>query len=88
MDALKARERLSKLDIADLNKQDIIIKDANGDPRVWRRVCLSAGMKIGVFQDKVLSPVLNWVRNLHCCTFTDLRDDAVFGPEDANATDM
>lgn len=76
------------------------LQDANGDPRIWRRVRLSAGMKIGVFQDKVLSPILNWysfdvpilfthwrhcfvcrVRNLHCYTFTDLRDGAVFGPE-------
>lgn len=97
MEVLKdrKREQLSKLDLADLDKKDIIIKihlkflqDANGDPRVWRRVRLSAGMKIGVFQDKVLSPVLNWVRNLHCYTFTDLRDGAVFGPEDANATDI
>ncbi|KAG2090405.1 MM3350-like domain-containing protein [Suillus discolor] len=89
------RDQLSKLDLADLDKKDIVIKihlkflqDANGDPRIWRRVRLSAGMKIGVFQDKVLSPILNWVRNLHCYTFTDLRDGAVFGPEDANATDI
>ncbi|KAG0701206.1 hypothetical protein DFH29DRAFT_876028 [Suillus ampliporus] len=90
LDVLKdrKREQLRKLDLADLDKKDIVIKihlklleDANGDPRIWRRVRLSAGMKIGVFQDKVLSPVLNWVRNLHCYTFTDLRDGALFGPE-------
>ncbi|KAG2103793.1 MM3350-like domain-containing protein, partial [Suillus discolor] len=82
MDVLKDRKRdqLSKLDLADLDKKDMFLQDANGDPRIWRR--------IGVFQDKVLSPILNWVRNLHCYTFTDLRDGAVFGPEDANATDI
>ncbi|KAG2075493.1 hypothetical protein BDR04DRAFT_1005673, partial [Suillus decipiens] len=53
MDVLKdrKREQLSKLDLADIDKKDIVIK------------------------------IHLKVRNLHCYTFTDFRDGAVFGPE-------
>ncbi|KAG2061133.1 hypothetical protein BDR06DRAFT_966907 [Suillus hirtellus] len=46
-------EQLSKIDLADLDKKDIVIKihlkflqDANGDPCIWHWVRLSAGYEI------------------------------------------
>lgn len=38
--------------------------DASGNPRIWRRIRVSAGMKLNVFQDKVLSPIMGWCVHL------------------------
>lgn len=44
-----------------------------------RRIRCSAGTKLSVFQDKILSPVMGWERNLHSYLFVDMEDGAMFG---------
>ncbi|KAF8294828.1 hypothetical protein DL93DRAFT_2173943 [Clavulina sp. PMI_390] len=79
--SLKARN------ISPLLGSDIVLKvyltwinDSVGKPRVWRRIRVSAGMRLSTFQDKVLAPVMGWTRNMHCYVFQDLKDGATFGP--------
>ncbi|THV01996.1 hypothetical protein K435DRAFT_654291 [Dendrothele bispora CBS 962.96] len=90
----RKRQKLLNVDLGDLPKQDIILRvyltnihDAQGQPRIWRRVRASAGLKIGVFQDKILCPVMGWARNMHSYIFTDYRDGSLYGPKDANSVD-
>ncbi|PPQ69769.1 hypothetical protein CVT24_002981 [Panaeolus cyanescens] len=71
-----------------LDKCDVLCKitisamnDRRGQPRVWRRFKVSAGISLNALQDKVVAPVMGWVRNLHCYTFTDFRDGSLYGPE-------
>ncbi|KAL0954367.1 hypothetical protein HGRIS_003358 [Hohenbuehelia grisea] len=91
----RKKEQLAKIDLHDLDKQDVILKislaflnDATGQPRVWRRVRVSAGIKLSAFQDKVVAPVMGWVRNLHAYTFNDFRDGSLYGPEGMSSVDM
>ncbi|THV02002.1 hypothetical protein K435DRAFT_775869 [Dendrothele bispora CBS 962.96] len=90
----RKRQKLLNVDLGDLPKQDIIpiyltnIHDAQGQPRIWRRVRASAGLKIGVFQDKILCPVMGWYGAKHALVhFTDYRDGSLYGPKDANSVD-
>ncbi|KAL0564228.1 hypothetical protein V5O48_017824 [Marasmius crinis-equi] len=90
----RKREQLSKLDLRERSKQDVILKvnlyairDSKGEYRIWRRFRVSAGIKLSVFQDKVLSPIMGWTRNLHAYTFTDFKDGALYGPEGATSVD-
>jgi hypothetical protein len=39
-------------------------------------------------QDKILNPVLGWMRHYHAYLFTDFEDGAQFGPEGSTAVDM
>ncbi|KAJ8085003.1 hypothetical protein PM082_003780 [Marasmius tenuissimus] len=91
----RKREQLSKLDVQELAKKDVILKinlygvrDSNGEHRIWRRFRVSAGTKLSVLQDKIMSPILGWTRNLHAYVFTDFRDGALYGPEGATSVDM
>jgi len=89
----RKRKKIDQTDLHGLDKQDVILHvkisgiTKNGEPRIWRRFRVSAGMKLSVFQDKVLAPILGWVRNFHCYTFTDFRDGALFGPDEASSVD-
>ncbi|GBE89604.1 MM3350-like domain-containing protein [Sparassis latifolia] len=90
----RKRKEIAALDLNGLDKQDVIlhvkftnVNSKNGEPRIWRRFRLSGGIKLSVFQDKVLAPILGWVRNFHCYVFTDLRDGALFGPETSSSVD-
>ncbi|KAH9847995.1 MM3350-like domain-containing protein [Lenzites betulinus] len=56
--------------------------------RYWRRIRVSGGLRLGVFADKVLTPLWGWVRNLHAHVFHDYSDGALFGPKRCNAVDM
>ena len=40
-------------------------------PRVWRRFRVSGATTLLAFQDKVLSPLLGWVRNYHAWLLVD-----------------
>ncbi|TCD59794.1 hypothetical protein EIP91_011425 [Steccherinum ochraceum] len=96
MMALKARKakQLAKVDLKDLDKHDVVMKvsllllnDSRGEPRIWRRFRVSAGIKLNVFQDKIIAPIMGWTRNLHCYHITDCRDGSMFGPESSSAVD-
>ncbi|KAL4257934.1 MUB1/samB family protein [Pleurotus pulmonarius] len=91
----RKKERLKRTNLGTLPKQDVIVKiylahlqDSTGQPRVWRRFRVSAGIKLSVLQDKAIAPIMGWVRNLHAYTLTDYRDGSVYGPEDSRAVDM
>ncbi|OJT08540.1 hypothetical protein TRAPUB_546 [Trametes pubescens] len=60
----------------------------NGGDRYWRRVRVSGGLPLGVFADKIITPLFGWVRNSHAHLFTDYKDGALFGPKNCNAVDM
>ncbi|KAK7040216.1 hypothetical protein VNI00_010022 [Paramarasmius palmivorus] len=90
----RKRQQLAKTDLGDLPKQDVILRiymyalrNSRGEHRIWRRFRVSAGLKVGVFQDKVLCPVMGWARNMHSYTFTDFRDGSLFGPKGADSPD-
>ncbi|KAJ7610462.1 MM3350-like domain-containing protein [Roridomyces roridus] len=64
------------------------IKTATGEDRIWRRFIVSGGMSLGVFQDKVLAPLMGWVRNFHAHILTDYRDGTLYGPKNSKSIDM
>ena len=45
-------------------------------PRVWRRVKVSAGMRLDLLQDRVLIPLMGFCRHYHAYYFTDYKDGA------------
>ncbi|KAI0686560.1 MM3350-like domain-containing protein [Earliella scabrosa] len=89
--------QLRQLDLGDLPKRDYTLYislphidnpvDSRFD-RYWRRIRISGGMPLGVFADKVITPLWGWVRNLHAHVFHDFKDGALFGPKDCNAVDI
>ncbi|KAF8902720.1 MM3350-like domain-containing protein [Mucidula mucida] len=64
------------------------ILKANGEPRIWRRFVVSGGMALDVYQDKILAPLMGWVRNFHGHLLTDYLDGTQFGPKKSKAIDM
>ncbi|EFN53808.1 hypothetical protein CHLNCDRAFT_136514 [Chlorella variabilis] len=58
------------------------------EPRVWRRVRVSGGTQLTALQDKVITPVMGWVRNYHGHLWTDYRDGALLGDPASQAIDM
>lgn len=49
-------------------------------PPIWRELRVSGGINLGVFQDKILSPVMGWTRNYHGYWFIDFSDGAQWCP--------
>ena len=49
-------------------------------PPIWRELRVSGSTNLGVFQDKILSPVMGWTRNYHGFFFTDYRDGTLWSP--------
>ncbi|KAJ7089001.1 hypothetical protein C8R44DRAFT_818987 [Mycena epipterygia] len=97
MNAVLARRKreLKQVDPGDLTRRDYVlrihmpdIKTATGEDRIWRRFIVSGGMSLGVFQDKVLAPLMGWVRNFHAHILTDYRDGMQYGPKNSGAIDM
>ncbi|KAF8586097.1 hypothetical protein K439DRAFT_1632012 [Ramaria rubella] len=87
--------KLKALDLGDLVKRDYILRismdeipNPTGEDRIWRRFRVSGGLKLGVFADKVIRPVMGWTRNLHTHVFTDYSDGALFGPKESTSVDM
>ncbi|KAF9565343.1 hypothetical protein CPC08DRAFT_759537 [Agrocybe pediades] len=97
MDVLLERKekQLKNIDLKGLEKRDVLcrislsgVRDKRGQPRIWRRFRVSAGITLSTFQDKAIAPIMGWVRNFHCYTFTDFRDGALFGPVDMQSVDF
>ncbi|KAF9029480.1 hypothetical protein BDZ89DRAFT_1065450 [Hymenopellis radicata] len=97
MKALLANRKrdLKLVNLGDLTRRDYVLKiympkilKENGEPRVWRRFIVSGGMALDVFQDKILAPLMGWVRNFHGHLLTDYRDGTQFGPKKSKAIDM
>ncbi|KAI0692366.1 MM3350-like domain-containing protein [Cerioporus squamosus] len=93
----KKVKQLAQVDLGDLPRRDYTLYVAipflehptdTSAHRYWRRIRVSGGLPLGVFADKVLTPVWGWVRNLHAHTFQDLKDGAQFGPKDCNSIDL
>ncbi|KAI0708214.1 MM3350-like domain-containing protein [Cerioporus squamosus] len=93
----KKVNQLAQVDLGDLPQRDYTLYIAHPflehptDPtahRYWRRIRVSGGLPLGVFADKVLTPLWGWVRNLHAHTFHDVKDGAMFGPKDCNSIDI
>ncbi len=64
-------------------------------PRIWRRVRLPASTTLDVFHDKIIAPVMGWVRNYHGYLFyhvpqrkNEKGDAFAFGPSKSRAIDM
>ncbi|KAJ7097161.1 MM3350-like domain-containing protein [Mycena belliarum] len=97
MNAVIARRKceLKQIALGDLTRCDYFlrirmpeIKTATGEDRIWRRFVVSGGMSLGVLQDKVLAPLMGWVRNFHAHILTDYRDGTQFGPKNSGSVDM
>ncbi|KAJ7258385.1 MM3350-like domain-containing protein [Mycena haematopus] len=97
MNAVIARRKreLKQVDLGDLTRRDYVLRihmpditTATGEDRIWRRFIVSGGMSLGVFQDKVLAPLMGWVRNFHAHILTDYRDGTQYGPKKSSAVDM
>ncbi|KAF5366847.1 hypothetical protein D9758_006485 [Tetrapyrgos nigripes] len=91
----RKKKQLESLNLDNLPKRDVIItirlhllNDKTGAPRIYRRFRVSAGIRLNVFQDKIVAPIMGWTRNLHAYTFTDFRDGSLFGPEESRHIDM
>ena len=50
------------------------------DP-ITRRIRVSLGTPLSVFQDKIIQPVMGYERNLHAYMFIEYSDGAMFGPK-------
>ncbi|KAJ6474005.1 MM3350-like domain-containing protein [Mycena vitilis] len=97
MNAVMARRKaeLKEVHLGDLTRRDYVLRihmpeiaTATGEDRIWRRFICSGGMSLGVFQDKVLAPLMGWVRNFHSHILTDYRDGTQYGPKKSTAIDM
>ncbi|KAI0752967.1 hypothetical protein C8Q80DRAFT_487574 [Daedaleopsis nitida] len=99
IDALVARKvrQLEEDDLGDLRRRDYTLnislpglKDPRNNKvdRFWRRIRVSGGLPLGVFADKIITPLWGWVRNLHCHVFTDFKDGSLFGPKECNSVDV
>nr|GAT48496.1 predicted protein [Mycena chlorophos] len=91
----KKKRELKGVELRDLTRRDFVlrihmpeIKTPSGEDRVWRRFIVSGGVSLGVLQDKILAPLMGWVRNFHAHILTDFRDGAQFGPKNSGAIDM
>ncbi|KAI0062111.1 hypothetical protein BV25DRAFT_693414 [Artomyces pyxidatus] len=87
--------KLQSMDLGDLPQRDYTlkmvvdqVKDANGHDRIWREFRVSGGLSIAALADKVLTPLMGWVRNYHAHAFTVHKDGAVYGPTESRAIDM
>ncbi|KAJ7161212.1 MM3350-like domain-containing protein [Mycena filopes] len=86
MNAIMARRKRELKQVALVHMPEIAT--ATGEDRIWRRFVVSGGMSLGVFQDKVLAPLMGWVRNFHAHILTDYRDGTQYGPKKSGAIDM
>ncbi|ORY81834.1 MM3350-like domain-containing protein [Leucosporidium creatinivorum] len=83
----RKRVKLAKreAEVAALSRRDVVLQVTlpfHTHPRlapITRRLRCSAGTKLSVFQDKILSPVMGWERNLHSYVFIEYEDGAMFG---------
>ncbi|KAI0039185.1 hypothetical protein FA95DRAFT_1577764 [Auriscalpium vulgare] len=64
------------------------INDSHGNDMIWREFRVSGGISIAALADKVITPLMGWVRNYHAHAFTVHKDGAVYGPTESKAVDM
>ena len=83
-------EKLKETRLDPDNSPDLVLKvELMGtQPRIWRRVQVPAAIPLFTLADKVLTPVMGWVRNFHAYSFVDVRDGAHFGPVRMDSVDM
>ncbi|THH21477.1 hypothetical protein EW146_g120 [Bondarzewia mesenterica] len=70
--------KLEKMDLGDLTHRDYTlkivmndIKDDAGNDRIWRQFRVSGGISVAALADKVITPLMGWVRNYHAHAFTE-----------------
>mmetsp|Transcript_2967 Transcript_2967/g.8187 ORF Transcript_2967/g.8187 Transcript_2967/m.8187 type:complete len:879 (-) Transcript_2967:23-2659(-) len=73
-----------------LARSDYVLRVSICDvvPELFRVVKVSGGTSLFALQDKVLSPVMGWTRNVHAYVFISQQDGAVYGPQDASFEDL
>ncbi|KAI0044130.1 hypothetical protein FA95DRAFT_301524 [Auriscalpium vulgare] len=83
----KQIRKLEAMDLGDLVHRDYTlkivmeeIKDNHGNDMIWREFRVSGGISIAALADKVITPLMGWVRNYHAHAFTVHKDGAVYGP--------
>ncbi|KAK9802771.1 hypothetical protein WJX73_000857 [Symbiochloris irregularis] len=90
---IKRKQRLLKQNLPNtehLFRQDMIldIELENVNPRTWRRFQVSGGITLKTLHDKVLGPLMGWVRNYHSWQMFDHTDAATWGDPESSAIDM
>jgi len=73
-----------------LARSDYVLRVSLCDvvPELFRVVKVSGDIALFALQDKVLSPVMGWTRNIHAYVFISQQDGAVYGPQDASFEDL
>eukprot|EP00184_Porphyridium_aerugineum_P000619 CAMPEP_0184691646 /NCGR_PEP_ID=MMETSP0313-20130426/431_1 /TAXON_ID=2792 /ORGANISM="Porphyridium aerugineum, Strain SAG 1380-2" /LENGTH=891 /DNA_ID=CAMNT_0027149399 /DNA_START=646 /DNA_END=3321 /DNA_ORIENTATION=- len=73
-----------------LVQSDYIIRVSMCDvvPELYRVIKVSGGISLSALQDKVLSPVFGWSRNVHSYVFISQQDGSVYGPDNASYEDI
>jgi len=83
-------KELSKTRIDSASCHDLVLKIelVGTDPPIWRRFQCPAAVPLFTLADKILAPVMGWLRNYHAYTFVDRTDGAHFGPTKLMTVDM
>lgn len=91
IDKLIARKQqlLEKTRMDSKNSPDFILRIEllNTEPKVWRRFQCPSNIPLFSLADKILTPIMGWVRNFHAYTFVDINDGAHFGPSQMSTVD-
>ena len=77
----------TKMDPKDSPDFILRIELMNTEPKVWRRFQCPSNIPLFSLADKILTPIMGWVRNFHAYTFVDLSDGAHFGPSQMQTMD-
>jgi len=57
------------------------------EPKIFRKFKVSANVTLFSFSDKIVLPIMGWVRNYHGYVFTDQKDGSVFGNKEGQFID-
>ncbi|KAK9813589.1 hypothetical protein WJX73_008847 [Symbiochloris irregularis] len=90
---MKRKLRLMRQNLRNVEhlfRQDMILDIELEDikPRTWRRFQVSGGITLTTLHDKVLVPLMGFVRNYHTWQMYDHSDGATWGAADSSAVDM
>ena len=84
------KKKLNGLPVRD-TVRDLTIKLTLSDKKevlVWRTFKVSSEISLHLLHDKIIGPVMGWVRNYHAYAFNDVKDGSMFGPNSSTAIDM
>ncbi|KZV66619.1 hypothetical protein PENSPDRAFT_737018 [Peniophora sp. CONT] len=91
----KQIKKLRAMELGELVHRDYTLRislekvfDANGDYRIWRTFKVSGGISIAALADKILLPVMGWIRNYHAHAYTTFSNGATYGPAESKTVDM